>query len=226
MRAYARQQLPEQFKRQPKTEVLNDYISRKYSKYGYRKNSPIAYNPESKENHYRWVEHISDGLREVDEASKIIRLDHTGWFVDNFQDETVHGIVYRLPARDGKEQFAPAVNDPWNQDCALVDFHSITDDKEDAARWADSMAERYAEKEREFQAEESAKMRIEDINEEIKKEYQEFRRISRELRANCAVIQGIEVIRELVRDKWKVTKATIHRLRTERERIETYGIEY
>lgn len=224
------QMLPERFNRQPRTQALEDYITRKYSTYGYRKGKHIAYNPEfvaeGSRDRYRWVENVSDGLRYVGASHDIINLNHTGWFADNFQDETIHGEVYQLPAREGKPQYVPAVSDPNNDNCACVDFSSVTDDKEDAARWADSMAEQWAEREREYQAKENQKQRLEDIEDEIKTLYADFRRISREIRANCDQVKGIAVVRELVRNEWKRTKAAIHKLRAERERIEKYGIEY
>jgi hypothetical protein len=223
------QQLPERFKHQPRTQALEDYISRKYSTYGYRKGKHIEYNPEftaeGSRDRYRWVENVSDGLRYVGASHDIIRLNHTGWYNDNFQNETIHGEVYQLPARDGKAQYVPGISDPNNDNCACIDFTSVTDDKEDAARWADSAAEQWSERNREYQAEEDRKQCLQDIEEEIKTLYADFRRISRAIRADCDKVQGIAVISELVRNEWTRTKADIHKLRAERERIEKYGIE-
>lgn len=222
--------LPDRFLQGPKSEALTNYLQSRYSKYGYRKGKHISYNPEWTPEHsserYRWVENVSDGLRVVGTADDIVRLDHDGYFTDNFQDETTEGIVYQLPARNGKEQYVPANTDPCNPDCAVVDFHSVTDDKKEAARWADSMAENYAEREREYQAKEDAESRLEEIEQEIKDEYKDFRDIVRELRANCDRVTGISVVHQLAREKWQGTKKLIHKLRAERKRIEEYGIEY
>jgi len=237
---YALSQLPERFKAQPQPKQLAEYIARKYSKHGYRLTREIEYNPEfmpgekqdgSKPSYlsadrYRWVENASKGLRHVGSADDIVKLGHTGWYIDNFQDETVRGEVYQLPAKDGECRFVPAVNDPNNDDCACVDFRSVTDDKEECARWADSMAESWAEREREYQAEESKRIRLEEIEDEIKSTYTGFRKVAREIRANCDRLAGIGVVRELVRKEWARTKAEIHKLRAERERLEEYGIEY
>lgn len=233
---YAIAHLPERFQQQPQSKTLSEYIARKYGAYGYRKRKSIEYNPEFDASkvqgyryvatRYRWVENVSSGLRKVGDASEIIRLDHTGWYTDNWQDETVHGEVYQLPARDGQCQYVPAVNDPNNDDCACLDFRSVTDDKENAARWADSMAEKWAEDEREARAKDDAETRIEEIGSEIRELYQDFRRISREIRANCDKVQGVAVVRELVKEKWVHTKAQIHRLRAERCKIEREGINY
>jgi len=210
--------------------ILAAYIDRRYSKYGFKKVKAIEYNPEFKPEYstdrYRWVENVSMGLRKVGDSDDIIRLNHTGYFTDNFQDETVHGEVYQLPARNGALQFVPAVNDTCNDDCACLDFSSVTDDKEDAARWADSMAENWAENSREEQAKDAAEQRIEEIGDEIKETYKDFRRIVREIRANCDAVRNVAVVRELVQNEWRRTKATIHKLRTERERIEKNGIDY
>lgn len=138
----------------------------------------------------------------------------------------VHGEVYQLPARDGEPQYVPAVNDPCNDDCACIDFRSVTNDKEECARLADQMAESWAEREREYQAKQDAEKRLEEITTEIKSTYANFRRISRELRANCDAIKGVAVIRELVKEKWQDTKDEIRRLKREAKRIAEHGLEY
>jgi len=216
--------------------AFSAYVRRKYSRFGFSRVHAISYNPEFipsgqeraySPDRYRWVENVACGLRFVGAAHDIIRLRHTGYYIDNYQDETVHGEVYQLPAaRDGSPRYVPAVNDPNNDGCACLDFHSISDDKEDAARLADGMAENWAEREREYQAKEDEERRIEEIGDEISELYTDFRRISRELRANCEAISAVAVVRELIRDRWKQTKAQIHKLRTEREKIEREGISY
>lgn len=229
----ALENLPERFKSGPRSEVLDRYIKQKYSKYGHKVNNAIMYNPEFKptelpfdSDRYRWMENVGNGLRFVGTADKIIRLDHKGWYIDNFQGETVHGEVYQLPARNGEPLYVPAVNDPFNDNSACVDFRSATNDKEDAARLADQMAEQWAEREREYQAKEDVKRRLEEIDQEIKDKYAQFRGISRAIRANCDKLQGVAVVRELVKDKWEATKETIRELRREQKRIEDHGIEY
>lgn len=195
------------------------------------KQSEITYNPEwhpeySIGKSYRWVENVTPALRFVGASHDIISLRHTGYYTNEFCDETVNGEVYQLPARNGSPQYVPAVNDPCNSNCACIDFHSVTDDKEEAARWADRMAELWAEVEREYQAKASAEARLEDIDAEIKAEYLDFKRIAKELRANCDKLQGISVVRELVRNEWQRTKNAIHQLKAERQRIETEGYIY
>lgn len=217
------------------TGKLAEYVHRKYSHYGYKLSHPIHYSPEwtpegqkyaYRPERYRCIENVSPDLRRVGDSDEIVRLRHTGWYMDNYQDETVHGAVYQLPARDGKPQYVPAYDDPYNPNYAVLDFHSITDDKEDAARWADSMAEHCAEEAREYQAKDEAENRINEIAEEIQMLYSDFRDKSRQIRANCDALKGIPVVRELIRNEWQRTKEQIHKLRKERERVEEYGIEY
>jgi hypothetical protein len=137
------------------------------------------------------------------------------------------GAVLQLPARDGKPQYIPAMADPWNPDAYWCDFASVTDDKRDALRWADGMAERYAEKERDYQTEEAARMRCEDEREAIKAARAEHSALAAELRAAanwrnvsapaiCAAVRrdlaghrdavrdSIKTIRKLTAEPWTV----------------------
>lgn len=108
----------------------------------------IEINPASTDG-LRWIENISTGWRFAGYTDDLIRLDHTGWFTNDFQDEVMRGVVYRLPSRKGESVFAVGYADPVNDDAARVEI--ITGyDIEDAARMADSIAERVAEKEREY----------------------------------------------------------------------------
>lgn len=118
----------------------------------------------------RYVENLTGYFRNVEKASDIIRMDHTGWYVDNFQDSTCHGIVVQLPARNGKPVYLYGVTDPWNKNTGMIAWRQSewTDDKKEAARWADSQAEYYAEFCREDEARESAKAEIEEAKKRIK----------------------------------------------------------
>jgi hypothetical protein len=136
----------------------------------------ISYGPEyspeyAKYERYRWVEHVSDGLRLVGLAHEVLehgtnRLNHTGWYCDDFQDELARGVIYQLPARGGVPQFVYGVADPYNPDCAVLNFRDITDNLPDAIRYSDSMAERYAEAEREYQEQERARVEAEEREEQ------------------------------------------------------------
>lgn len=141
-----------------------------------KKQKSIVYGPRCDDG-TRWIENASHGLRIVGDAHDLARIGHTGWFLDPLGDgETVHGAVLQLPAQDGEAIFLPAVADPYNDDCYSVDFgdwyKATRDDveqaKRDCARAADSLAEAYAENEREYQTKETARMKIEEARERIK----------------------------------------------------------
>lgn len=166
---------------------------------------------------YRWVENASRGLRIVGPVHDIQPegcyrrpVDHNGWYLDPRGDgETVHGAVLQLPARNGVAQYVPAVADPWNNDCYLVNSHDVTAELLDAVRWADSMAERYAESEREHQLLESAKLRADELREE-----------ARELRAkHRATVADMRGLRELAPDAPTACTVLRESLRDMRARI-------
>lgn len=99
----------------------------------------------------RWCEDYDrSGLRKIGFADEVLHLRQTGWYIDGFQDETYRGIVFQLPAKDGQTRHLAGYVYSNNPDAALVDM-GILDDKEQAAYAADSMAERDAEREREYQ---------------------------------------------------------------------------
>jgi hypothetical protein len=106
-------------------------------------------------------------LRLVGRADKIVRLNHTGWYTDSFQDSSTFGLVFRLPNGRG---FLAAYSDPWNCDKDGEGPHSLEPEsyptEEEAARRADRLAERYAEFCREYDAKQCAESRITQIREE------------------------------------------------------------
>jgi hypothetical protein len=95
---------------------------------------------------YRWVENVSRlNWRLVGFADNIIGLKHQGWFTNEFCDDVYRGIVYRLPSG----RFVYGYADPHNDDCALI-ANETADDEKDAARWADNVAQWFAEDERDY----------------------------------------------------------------------------
>ena len=146
--------------------------------------------------------------------------DHTGWFVNSFQDETVHGMVYRLPARDGKPLYAPAVSDHCGNPGSCFSFRDVTEDLIGAIREADRLAECWAESEREYEARENARLRIEENREQIKSEYAEFRKLAREIRANCEALGGMVELKKVLHREYRRVKTTVCKLRREIGRLE------
>lgn len=105
----------------------------------------IEYNREG-ESGARWIESASQGLRLVGYCDDIAtRIRHRGWFTDD-DGEVLRGVVYSLP----HARYIAGYADPFNDDCALLDFRHVYTDKITAAYAADKIAESHAEKEREY----------------------------------------------------------------------------
>lgn len=84
----------------------------------------------------------------ADQHSRAIK--HTGWWLtDDGDGESARGVVFQLPARNGKPRFISGIADPFNNGAAIISLE-LFDDKADAAINADWLAERYAEKERDY----------------------------------------------------------------------------
>lgn len=187
------------------------------------KQKVIGYSPQSKDNGYRWIEHASRGLRVVGTAHDIFRdtgrrMNHDGWYLDPLGGgETVHGAVLQLPARHGRAQYVPAVSDPWNGDCYLADFRNVFDApgddteqaRRDAARAADGMAESYAETEREYRTQETARMLIEEARERIAAERKEAHALAAEMRAARALRPRMPVICAALRESMAAHRASV-----------------
>ena len=145
-------------------------------------------NPWIKENERftkkRWIEDTTGiGLRFVGYSDEIVSfINHKGWYTDPFQDETYRGAVWQLPARAGAEQYVHGYEDSINKGSALIDF-TLTDDKKDAAIWADSMAQYEAEEAVEFYAKAQAEQDIEEAKEEIGANRKEIKRLLAERKA-------------------------------------------
>lgn len=187
-----------------------DYTGRKYDGWqdvakGRKSMRPFrptysGYNPEVEGRcfgsyHCRWVEDVSKHLRFVGYADEITSaVEHTGWFTDNFQDETVRGAVWQLPTRNHELQFVYGYVDPWNDDSAFISFEIVTQDLSDmpdlmsyygnepkdweacrsAALYADQMAQLMAEESRENDAKFQAEQQIETLHEQAKDAIEAF----------------------------------------------------
>ncbi len=107
-------------------------------------------------------------LRKVGYCDELARgIRHTGWFTDDdFQEDTMRGIVYALPAKNGQRRLVAGYHFNLGDDTgATLYFDMIYDDEIEAAHMADEHARVAAEREREFQAEEREKQRLEDAEE-------------------------------------------------------------
>ena len=89
------------------------------------------------------------------------RIRHTGWFTNEFQDDKIRGVVFRLPNKRG---FLAG----WTMGEGMaseLDYY-VWDDEVDAAHAADSQAEDAAERQREYEEEENERIRAEEEDEE------------------------------------------------------------
>jgi hypothetical protein len=143
----------------------------------------------------RWHESPATPFRFIGLASDILSLRHTGWYTHHdVYDELARGVVYMLP----HNRYLAAIADECNADkdgsgSCIVETNAngqpiIYDSKEDAARAADSFAERYAESAREDDRRECERMRLEDAASEaaetLKSKRDEARALLTEIRAS------------------------------------------
>jgi hypothetical protein len=87
---------------------------------------------------------------------------------DETRSEYASGVVLQLPSRGGKPVFVAAVFDPYSDEAAFVAFYDgRTDDKVTAAVWADQIAETYADSERDYRRTASARIRFDELAEDV-----------------------------------------------------------
>ena len=186
------------------------------------KKRETVYNPPFQahgEAHMRWIENTHKaGLRFVAFADEILSLNYTGWFTSEFQDETLRGVVYQLPSRQGCEQYVYGYNDPCIDGSALLSF-DVSEDKENAARWADNIAERAAEEERDYQEAWQAGSRHYDIGHEMATIRQTCLALIREAKANCLDIRKAPAILEQLRRDVMRYADDLEQMRNERTEL-------
>jgi len=95
----------------------------------------------------RWVDdpEADLGLRLVGASHEILRLGHSGWYVDTIYEDTCEGRVYRLP----HGRYLAGYTDGFNPDAVCLDVRTVYDCERDAAHAAEEMARIYAEDARE-----------------------------------------------------------------------------
>jgi hypothetical protein len=102
--------------------------------------------------------HTAPGLRwQWADAVKGARIGHTGWFCDKFCDDTIRGVVFRLPRSRG---FLPGASMGEHMSTTLG--CEIIADEADAARLADEYARVWAEAERDYREAEAEREREEE----------------------------------------------------------------
>ncbi len=129
-----------------------------------------------------------DGFRLVGSAYDVSRwehsrrVDHTGWYTDSFQGETLSGHVLQLPGHDGRPVFVPGTaHSDW--DGVTLYPLDMYDNALDCAQTADQYAEHGAEASREFYAKDQAEQQINDLREEIVTLRSDARALIRDMKA-------------------------------------------
>jgi hypothetical protein len=185
---------------------------------------------------YAWIENTnSAGLRFVgycDEICSGHAIDHKGWFINEFEDETYRGAVWQLPGRKGVARFIAGYQDPNNDGAAFVSLDIVSfapavcmsrsgqdiandEAKRDAARQADSIAMCNAERERGYNEGWQAGARWADLGEQIATERRETLELLSEMKAErkareataptiCATLR--KVVARSIRDIAKMRK--------------------
>lgn len=139
-------------------------------------------------------------LRFVGFADELARLNHAGWFTDEFQDSTLRGVVYQLPGKGRRARYVAGYLESESGGTVL-DVSTIHGGEEgadsprydsgarDAALAADGEAERAAEREREYQAAWQAGSRFAELAEaitEARNLRRDYRRALKQIRAQEA----------------------------------------
>ncbi len=160
------------------------------------------------------------GLRFVGWADESLRLRHTGWYSDNYAEETFRGAIFRLPGKCGKERFVAGYGESMS-DGFVLDLSEVwNDDQFGAAREADRLAERAGEDAREYEAKESATLRIEDIANELKSIRTDFLALCRSIREACPDIGQHQLIRSALRSALQALLRNRASLVAERDRLQ------
>ncbi|TPN04494.1 hypothetical protein [Mesorhizobium sp. B2-1-2] len=164
--------------------------------------------------------------------------DSCGWYSDNDQSETIFGVVYQLPGRDGKARFVAGYASAGDCDGApTLDFGTIYSENmrgdfynesaqdleaaRDAARAADSMAQRAAEDEREYQAAWQAGSQFAGLAEIVADNRKAALELLAERRKAATAGNGVtfQAICGAIRDKVESCLAEIAEARAERKKL-------
>lgn len=157
------------------------------------------------------------------DAHELAKIDHTGWYADQCQDNLVKGAVmsFRNPGRlygeddntgNQTHKVFLAAYYETDADGATIDYSHFYETARDAAYAADRLAERAAEKEREYQAKDQAERDIEELKGEIHTLNKETLALIKDVRQQastfpstvCDVIRGhIYNVRKQRREKFK-----------------------
>ena len=129
----------------------------------------------------------------IGDAHEIVRLNHTGWYADNFQDALIRGAVCRIRSPRGTLYVPVTYCTEWDgtthhmrhaelapKGASEADHETA---KRDAALYADHIAEREAESAREADAKFQAEQQIENARAEIHDINAQARALIKEIKA-------------------------------------------
>ncbi|TGT90870.1 MULTISPECIES: hypothetical protein [unclassified Mesorhizobium] len=164
--------------------------------------------------------------------------DSCGWYSDYDQSETIYGVVYQLPGRDGKARFVAGYASAGDCDgLPTLDFGAVysedmrgdrynesaqdLDAARDAARAADSMAQSAAEDERAYKAAWQAGSQFAERAETIAANRKAALELLAERRRAATAGKGeaFQAICGAIRDKVDSLLAEIAEARAERKKL-------
>jgi len=187
----------------------------------------------------RWIESTADaGLRFVAWADELARLDHTGWFTDEFQSETLRGGVWQMPGRNGEARLLYGYAEfegrgemnPGSAALCVSDVIRVpmrgefgnldeTEGARDAARYADGLAESTAEDRRDYDSAYQAGRAAAELDGEALEARAELLPLLGELRAlrRAPVAGNVPAVCKALRSRVDSLLETISANRAERE---------
>jgi hypothetical protein len=180
---------------------------------------PIGENVGYRHTFGRWHECPETPFRFVGLSHDLVSLSHTGWYTseDDCSSELARGVVYLLPhgrclaaiadpCQSGKDGSGPCIVEV-NANGSPV----IYDDKEDAARAADSLAERYAESAREDDRRWHETRKHEEQIEESQQSIEDSRDEARALIADIRASKLSTGLCERMRGELRALRRSMHR---------------
>ncbi len=176
---------------------------------------------------YMWLDSHQDApnIRHFEYADDVARINHRGWYADDYCDETVRGTVTVM--RLGKWAYIVAGVTYKDSDCDTLYWDSIermpareawddrgykTDALENAMRdiayQADSIAQRRAEQDREAWQQDRAEQKIEELTDEIAMARESIRTLAREIKQHGAFTPAVcQTLRDSIRAEWRQIQA-------------------
>jgi hypothetical protein len=143
------------------------------------------------------------------DAGDLAKIGHTGWYTDHYCDNLVKGAVmsFRNPGRlygeddntgNQTHKVYLAAYYETDADGATIDYSYFYETARAAAYGADRLAERAAEKEREFQAKDQAERDIEDHRADIHRLNKETLALIKEVKQQASIFPA--TVCDLIRD--------------------------